>query len=279
MRSVLQGEPSDMAQEGVGRAGAKVVITWCEIEATLGSGQITAERVMRYLERKIDIECTDLADLTTEIWSRHSAGLPQADDIAVTYACWMMVQGNSKLRTVGAAMLQALAAKEVPGALYEMSAAYLKGHAVDRNLNLGFRLCQAAFFSGTAAPDLKIKAAFALAELLLTGRGTVRDPERSFSTFAYAAHRRHAKAAYRLGQFHHGQVEGWKSGQDLEAAAQYYELAAELGEVRALTALGILHVTRSLKAADQRKGVELLQRAHQAGDANAAEALRRVQRR
>ncbi|ORX46295.1 HCP-like protein [Hesseltinella vesiculosa] len=82
-------------------------------------------------------------------------------------------------------------------------------------------------------------AQFQVGFMLSNGKGVARNRNQAFEWYERAGKQGHKTALYSLGIYHVKGLEG--CAKDLEKAAQYFEQAAQLGLVRAMTALGNLY--------------------------------------
>ncbi|NBB82899.1 MAG: hypothetical protein GVY28_05775 [Alphaproteobacteria bacterium] len=109
-----------------------------------------------------------------------------------------------------------------------------------------------------------------LGDAYVAGHGAPAEPEAGFRHYWLAAEYGNAKAALNVAlALDAGMLD---QPVDKQTAAIYYRIAADGGEARAMTNLALLYLN-DLEPPDEVTVVDLLERARDLGDANAAEVL------
>jgi len=231
-----------------------------------------------YLRRNVDPWATDVNTLTEDLWTGFQDGVDLAGERATVAAIWMLEQEVRHVRKHGLHLMRGLSGSGWPHAQYQFGLELLKGGVVDRDLKGAKALFEQVCSDQKTAPQVRAKALVTLGDMLRDGRGCVRDQARALSLYEQAALLKDGTGAHRAGLFHHGLVDGWNGQRDLNLAAHYYEIAADRGEVKAQTALGLLHGSGQLKKSDSSYGLKLLQRAMEGGEGVATAVLATMQR-
>ena len=111
----------------------------------------------------------------------------------------------------------------------------------------------------TAAKRGDSDAMFELFAMASTGEGTKKDEPTAVVWLMEAAKRNHPRALFNLGSFH--SMGSFGFGQDLEAAARFFEAASESGHGRASATLGTMYLGGKGVRASKKKAQEFFARA------------------
>ena len=277
-RDEMAQEQSGPQQTAPREPVQRVILTLAHVSSARDKEVASAAELDLYLRRKVDPEETDISTLTDELWSAFQEGQAQAGARATVAAVWMLEQDVRHLRKHGLSLLRGLSGSNCAEAQFHLALEMLRGGAIDRDLKGAKALCEAVCKSTDEIPSVRGKALVKLGDLLRDGRGCEKDPIRALELYEQAAALNNGTGAHRAALFHHGLVEGWDGDRDLNRAAHFYEIAAVCGEVKAQTALGLLHGSGALKQSDSVYGLKLLKRAMEGGEGVATAVLSTMQR-
>jgi TPR repeat protein len=113
-----------------------------------------------------------------------------------------------------------------------------------------------------------------LADCYIVGDGVDAEPGAAFRHYMRATELGRSKAALNVGLAYDNGI--LDQVVDKEAALEFYRIAAERGEARAMTNLALLYLTSDLLPPDETTVMDLLEQARDLGDETAGEVLQRL---
>ncbi|HHT08532.1 MAG TPA: sel1 repeat family protein [Clostridiales bacterium] len=126
-------------------------------------------------------------------------------------------------------------AEQTAEEIYTEGMKYLKGDGVDKDLNKAFLLLKQAAEMDYAPAQYETALCYQF------GDGVEKDEEQALAWLQKAAHQNYDKAVFWMGRVH---FYGWLGFDfDVKTAREYYEKAAELGNVEASIQLGFMYET------------------------------------
>jgi len=247
--------------------------SWKQALATPHLAQVmpgqTVEDVLNGLLGAPSVNCSEVAGWTWQEYLNGNVVQPIADGVAQ----WMLNQPDKHAKLHGGKLLRKLADRGSGASMFNLAVEKAKGVNIELDEPGANSLCKKIVTTGNGDDRLLGMANAFLGDSARLGRGWSRNLRAALTCYENAAELGNPEAAFNAALFYEGKVLGWVEDQDLQSAADLYEIAAAAGHVAAQTNLGILHVLGALDTSDAARGRQLLRRSLSAGDMVAGDML------
>lgn len=240
-------------------------------------GVLAEPGILHQLEQMLPPTGADYADLAKQAYDDFW-GDPSVDNerLANGVAIWLINRPDCHALRPGIRLLQRLSDAGVRPAMYNLAQHMLTGVGIQKAPEKACALLETILAMEKTDTALIAQTQTSLAHCCLKGLGRPADIEQAVLLYSSAAELGVAEAAYHAGLIFHGRVLEWLQAPDLDRAAYFYQLGLECGGDAARTNLGLLHACEAIQFADRAYGERLLRMSAAAGDAVAADALRRL---